>query len=76
MTRYDKDNLPSVDWAEYRKIGITRMWGPLTGPFTVETREGEYKLPAGWLGFVALDAEGYPYPVVAAEHARSYERVA
>jgi hypothetical protein len=81
MTRYNKDNLPSAEraarWDEYRKIGTTRMWGPVAGPFTLETREGEYEsLPAGWKGFIALDTDGYPYPVEADEHARSYERVA
>jgi hypothetical protein len=76
MTGYDKDNLPSVDWAEYRKTETTRMWGPVPGPFTVETKEGEYELPADWLGFIALDADGYPYPVDASVHAQSYERVA
>jgi hypothetical protein len=72
VPRYDRDNLPSGPWVEYRKVGTTRMVA-ITGPVTVETKEGEYPLPDGWQGFVALDTEGYPYPVDRAVHSRSYE---
>jgi hypothetical protein len=75
VSDYDKDNLPPVGWAEYRKVGTTRM-APVSGPFTVATKEGEYKVPEGWHGYIALDADGDPYPVTADMHAQSYERVA
>ncbi|MGH3985922.1 MAG: hypothetical protein ACRDTZ_01210 [Pseudonocardiaceae bacterium] len=70
---YDRDNLPDLEWIEYRKIGTTRMV-PVTGPFTVVTKEGAYTVPDGWDGFLALDADGDPYPVAADVHTRSYER--
>lgn len=73
MRRYDKDNLPPVGWAEYRKVGTTRM-APVNGPFIVTTKEGEYEVPAGWQGFIALDSDGDPYPVEFGVHARAYER--
>lgn len=75
MSDYDRHNLPPAGWAEYRKIGTTRM-APAVGPFTVATKEGEYELPVGWQGFIALDTDGDPYPVAADVQARSYERVA
>jgi len=77
LSDYSKGNLPPGGWAGYREIGITVMT-PVTGPFSVATKEGEYELPAGWRGFIALDADGDPYPVVADTNGLplSYERVA
>lgn len=64
---YTKNSLPTdLDWAEYRKKGVTRM-APIIGPATVATKEGDCELPEGWSGFIALDAD-----YVAA---RTYERV-
>lgn len=60
IPRYD---LPDGTWAEYRKVATTRMIA-VTGPAVVETKEGEYPLPDGWRGFIALDAD---------VHTRSYE---
>jgi hypothetical protein len=73
VKRYDKDNLPTGDWVEYRKLGTTRM-ARVSGPFIVTTKEGEYEVPAGWQGFIALDSDGDPYPVLFDVHARAYER--
>lgn len=70
---YSADQLPDADlFAEYRKTATTRM-APIEGPCVVMTREGDFELPAGWRGFLAIDTGGYPYPVEAAEHARTYE---
>lgn len=70
---YTRDNRPSGSWTEYRKKATTSMIS-VTGPFTVHTKEGKYDLPEGWQGFIALDSEGYPYPIDAREHKLSYER--
>lgn len=75
MHYHDKALPPTADWAHYRKTVTTRMT-PVVGPFTVTTREGDYSLPVGWLGFIALDVEGYPYPIEAEVHQRSYVEVA
>jgi hypothetical protein len=74
---YGKDNLPSdaFAWKDYRKLGTTRMVS-LIGPFTVITKEGPYTLPPDWIGYLAVDADGYPYPIEA-DHGGlplSYER--
>lgn len=71
--KYTKEDLPVDGWAEYRKVGTTRMT-PITGPCTVVTMEGPYELPDGWTGYLAVDTQGWPYPVDAAVHAESYER--
>lgn len=50
----------SVFWPEYRKVATIRA-RYIGGAFTVETREGVLDMPEG--GYLALDDEGYPYPV-------------
>lgn len=72
--QYDRDHLPDQGWARYRKVGTTRM-AAVAGPLTVQTKEGEYSLPDDWRGFIALDHEGYPYPVELEIHSQSYELV-
>lgn len=74
MLRYDRDNLPEGDWADYRKVGTTRMV-QVSGPFVVTTKEGEYILPSGWYGYIAIDTAGHPYPIDPEVHVQSYERV-
>lgn len=71
---YDKHTLPKGDWQEYRKIGITSMI-PVSGPLVVVTLEGEYSLPAGWRGYIAVDTNGCPYPIDEAMHAKSYVQI-
>jgi hypothetical protein len=66
---YTSDHLPDGDWGVYRKtqpIEAVRV----DGPFTVETREGTVHCEDGWL---ALDSEGYPYPIAADEFDQVYE---
>lgn len=72
MTIYDRDNLPTEGWESWRKTQLTQMV-PIEGPCVVVTKEGEYPLPDGWSGQLALDSEGYPYPVEGAVHRASYE---
>lgn len=71
--RYTKEDLPAAGWAEYRKLGTTRMT-PIAGPCTVMAQEGPYNLPAGWTGYLALDGGGWPYPIDSAVHADNYEQ--
>lgn len=56
----------------YQKLELTSISHLLTGPFTVETREGSYDLPASWEGRIAFDADGYPYPVEESVFLRTY----
>lgn len=72
---YDRENLPTGTWADYRQKATTRMIA-VVGPFTVTTKEGQYDLPCGWEGFIALDTDGDPYPIEIAVQSRSYEPVA
>jgi len=41
------------------------------GPFEVETREGTLTCEDGWL---AIDSDGYPYPIAADEFNKIYEK--
>jgi hypothetical protein len=42
----------------------------VTGPFKVVTQHGIVECDDGW---VAVDEEGWPYPISASVHAKSYE---
>lgn len=58
-----RETLPEGEWAKYDKtapIEALRM----DAPFTVQTREGVLSCDDGWL---AIDSEGYPYPIAADE---------
>lgn len=66
------NDLPLNAWGNFRKTAITKAQ-PVKGPLIVKTREGEYDLPAGWVGWIALDSGGYPYPIVAEEFDAMYE---
>lgn len=61
-------------WILARKVALTPML-PVTGPLLIETQEGEYELPEGWEGFVAVDQAGYPYPIAKDEYEKTYEAV-
>jgi hypothetical protein len=77
VTIYEKDGpelLKPRQWGLYRKTTETLMT-PAKGPLRCITKEGLYDLPAGWEGFIALDSEGYPYPVAASVQAARYEQV-
>jgi hypothetical protein len=68
---FNTDNLPDGDgWEEFRKTAITHMTR-IDGPFNVETiHQGVVTCEDGWL---AIDAQGYPYPIAAEEQALIYE---
>ncbi len=73
---YTKDNLPVPveQMPLYRKTALTPMLD-VEGPFTVVTQEGEYHLPEGWRGKLAIDKAGYPYPIEINEYYETYEAV-
>lgn len=77
MEHYTKDHLPIPvsEMALHRKVTPTPMFGPVTGPFLVTTQEGDYKLPYGWRGMIAVDKAGYPYPVELFEYHETYQPV-
>lgn len=58
-------------WDKFRKIVPTPMIR-INGPFVTETREGPLTCNNGWL---AVDQQGFPYPIEANEHARTYELI-
>jgi hypothetical protein len=68
---YDRDNLPTEGWGEYRKNHATRAVR-VTGPFQVVTREGTLICENGWL---ALDTNGDPYPIAADVFDLTYDAV-
>lgn len=68
------DGAKKDGWFLARKTALTPML-PAKGPVTVVTQEGDYELPDGWEGFVAVDQAGYPYPIERTEQANTYERV-
>jgi hypothetical protein len=76
VKRIDKDHLPVAigEMALHRKTALTPMV-MVDGPFICVTQEGEYPLPDGWRGFVAVDKAGYPYPIALAEYHETYEPV-
>lgn len=70
---FDKDNLPAEDkFRPARKTAVTRFFGPLDPPVKVQTREGEY-LASDEPCYLALDEDGFPYPVAASVFDKSYE---
>jgi hypothetical protein len=68
-----KENLPIVQiadgWQEYVKVTPTQMLR-MKGPFTCVTKEGPVTCDDG---FLAVDAEGFPYPVVKTIHDATYK---
>lgn len=71
MLTYNIDNIGRAGvqfWPEYQKIGTTKMMRILQ-PFRVETREGVMECQDGYL---AIDSDGWPYPIAADEQARIY----
>jgi len=60
-----------VNWAYYKKKNLILM-SPVKGPLEIKTKEGVYALPSDWLGYIALDSYGYPYPIEIEEQHRIY----
>lgn len=56
-------------WPEYRKTATIRA-RYIGGAFTVQTREGVLDMPDG--GWLALDADGWPYPIATDVFERTY----
>lgn len=81
MVELSKENIDEYfhkkGWLKYRKITVTEMqWlsVPESEEVKIHTREGWYVLPGGWLGLIALDPDGFPYPVDQDVFWRTYER--
>lgn len=67
-----RENLLSLSgWGSYRKTRHTQATR-ISGPFTVETREGVLGCRDGYL---AIDSGGWPYPIAKDEFERIYEKV-
>ena len=56
-------------WPRYRKT-VTTAAQRIEGPFRVRTREGELCCEDGYL---AIDSEGWPYPIAKDEFEAIYE---
>jgi hypothetical protein len=63
-------------WALWRKRSLTNAihFGPLGRPHVIRTKEGDYQLPLGWEGYIAIDADGDPYPIEIGVFTQTYER--
>jgi hypothetical protein len=73
MRMFDRMNLPEEDgFKVYRKKTLVRAMR-VEGPFTVATREGALLCEDGYL---ALDEDGWPYPIAAPVFEKTYEEVA
>ena len=66
---YTADDLPDGEFGLYSKTEPIEAIR-LDGPFTTETREGVVTTTDGWL---ALDSDGFPYPIAAEEFDQVYE---
>lgn len=69
---YDESNLPrEVQWFDARKHATTRMTR-VQGPFRCLTQEGPVLCQDGYL---AVDSDGYPYPIAANVFDATYRAV-
>jgi hypothetical protein len=67
---FTKDSLPSGDFRQFRKTRVTSALR-IEGTFHCVTSEGNIASCAdGWL---AIDSQGYPYPVNSPEFESTYE---
>lgn len=75
MLAINKENVKVLNaaqaWHEYVKTTTTKMLR-MTGPFACETKEGRVECKDGYL---ALDAEGFPYPIAKSIHDKTYQRI-
>ena len=68
VPHYTKEHVDSGAWASWRKR-VTTKAVRIYGPFTVETREGPLSCPDGYL---AVDSQGWPYPIAKDEFETIY----
>jgi hypothetical protein len=63
------------EFGQFKKTKLTEASPEikLGKELTVDTKEGEYNLPAGWEGRIAIDSEGDPYPIAKSEFDSIYE---
>lgn len=71
--KFVKD-IPERDWQWFRKK-VNQKMVPVQGPCVFITQEGKYPLPEGWIGWLAADDQGFPYPISAETHDKTYESV-
>jgi hypothetical protein len=69
IPRFSQLNLPEKGWKLYRRKSFTNAQR-IEGPFEVETHEGFLRCEDGWL---AVDAEGFPYPIKDSVFRETYE---
>jgi hypothetical protein len=72
---YTAGNLPPGEPVEAVKKGRTKFYGPVSGPFACITREDTLQVDAGWQGWIALDVNGFAYPVAADVFEQTYDVV-
>lgn len=70
------ETLPDPDdarWETWVKRPVPVRMFRVKGPCRFVTIDGVWSdLPEDWEGFVAVDADGYPYPLHVEVHAKSY----
>lgn len=75
MLEVTKENVEIMQiadgWQEYVKVTPTRMVR-MSGAFACVTQEGRVECEDG---FLAVDAEGFPYPVAKSIHDKTYKLV-
>jgi hypothetical protein len=71
FTRENLSTFEPESWSLWRKKRLTRAAQVHGGSFAVETREGRLTCEDG---YIAIDSEGWPYPIAKAEFERIYEK--
>ena len=74
MVTFTKEMMDSLlpNMKKYRKKVITSALRVKKGRFKVATREGTLECPDGYL---AIDSDGWPYPIAKEEFEKIYEEV-
>lgn len=71
MKTFNRRNLGGLDFKTYKKK-TTTLIARIEGEFEVETLEGRVVCPDGYL---AIDSQGWPYPVAKKEFDTIYVEV-